>query len=906
MSSIFRHSVTHPIRVILIAVVALMLAGPGLLRLGLRTDGYALVPDDAPEVREDRAIREAFGIDDPIVVALHSKHADGIFNAGTFRRVAELTEALQQGLALDSHRLTSLATEKGDRYRADAPIYRRFTEPLPETPDELIQVRDDLRALEIYTGTLVSEDETATAILVGVPPGANRLELYDRIVEVVDTLRTDLEQIDVLGAPVAEALLGTRILEDLGLPTALLGRGASRDDPPVGGSHVADRLRRLVAGTIGLFPLALLVMALVLFLGFRSWPAVVIPLCEVGACLLVVFGLMGWLSVPIYLTTAVLPVILISIGVADEVHILSRYRQRLREREAASHAETVRSTMREMAPPVIATSVTTAVAFLSFATSPIGPVRMFGLFAASGIFVCMAWSLVVTPAFLVLIDPSRFVAPHAARPTSAFGRHAQWIARRRRALLATAAVLALVAPFGVVRIVVQDSWIDGFDRDGRFYRSTQRFNERFFGTHVLLVTVDAGHATWTGELREDQIDGNTVTLPAGAVDRASLLGGAWFRIQPTRPVELGLTARQRTWSAWIERADAEADRWVLTLSTHRGEPRASMRLAPGETLTYEIRAERMMVPAVLREIAALESLIEARREDAVGGVLGPAEYVTTSNFIAQKRADGSRALPETPERARTLWRHQARIRGQERVGQLVEPHFGRAIVTVLLKNANYADTARLMEAVRSYERERLAPRDIRISFAGDVAVSQVLIRSIVSTQTGSLLLSLVGILVVTSVIGGSLRVGIYSVLPCALAVLGIFAFMGGYGLPLGVATSMFAGIVLGVGVDYAIHLLARFRRSRAAGSDPETALAESLRVVGPAVLIDAAVVGCGFAVLTLSAVPANARLGGLAVLSIVGCLAASLVLLPALVGVWPLPPRRGLNRRGLFRGVRQS
>ena len=58
--------------------------------------------------------------------------------------------------------------------------------------------------------------------------------------------------------------------------------------------------------------------------------------------------------------------------------------------------------------------------------------------------------------------------------------------------------------------------------------------------------------------------------------------------------------------------------------------------------------------------------------------------------------------------------------------------------------------------------------------------------------------------------------------------------------------------------------------------------------IGPAVVINTAAVALGFGVLTLSQVPANARLGTLTILGLVSCLSASLVLLPVLLHWWPL------------------
>jgi predicted RND superfamily exporter protein len=93
---------------------------------------------------------------------------------------------------------------------------------------------------------------------------------------------------------------------------------------------------------------------------------------------------------------------------------------------------------------------------------------------------------------------------------------------------------------------------------------------------------------------------------------------------------------------------------------------------------------------------------------------------------------------------------------------------------------------------------------------------------------------------------------------------------------------MFAGIAIGVGDDYAVHLWERLRRSLDRGEEIEAAIADSMADVGPGILVDALAVGAGFSVLILSRVPTDARLGALLVFAITGCLAASLTLLPPL------------------------
>src|SRR5207247_2015488 len=112
---------------------------------------------------------------------------------------------------------------------------------------------------------------------------------------------------------------------------------------------------------------------------------------------------------------------------------------------------------------------TTAIGFLSFAISPLGPVRAFGLFTALGILVCMVWTLSVIPALLVLLRPSGWAGRRGgapARPGSGgWDRLAALVGRRPAATLVVVAVGLGACFFGIRRLAVQDSWISGFARD---------------------------------------------------------------------------------------------------------------------------------------------------------------------------------------------------------------------------------------------------------------------------------------------------------------------------------------------------------------------------------------------------------------------------------------------------------
>ena len=864
------------------AVVTLVVA-PGILRLKLRTDGQALVSPTAPEVVADQTVRDRFGLHDQMVVLIRPANTNGIFNPVTLQLVRDLTAAFKQLAGVAPAEVMSLATEPSFRMRPGTLIQQMLLEAPLQAQTELDRLREDLRRIDLYTGTLVSADGRLTVILVGVPATTDRTQFYAQVLHIIAAKQTVANPIAVTGAPVAESLFGTEILEDLGVPQALLGTGAQEAGEKLHGKMPASlhQLRGFVARRIGLVPLAALVMMLVLLICFRNVLAALLPLPGVMVTMLLVFGLMGWLGVPIYLTTAVMPVLLTVISVTNDIYLFSRYFNLLREMPGANHLVLVEETFDKLVRPVACTSLAAVAGFLSFGFSPLVPVRMFGLFTGVGALLGLLLSFTVFPALLVLIHPN-WLRPGNRRGdwTAAdwlagkFAGAGQLVVRRRWWVVGGALVILALTPLGLRQLVVQDSWTNGFDPESGFRRITQEVNDHFFGMHLLHVCAEASK-TLTGELPASAVSRYSMSLPDDLVRDPTLIMGS--------SVTLSAGDDSAVWRPQIEMANHNAN--VLLARLVGGEPGTNFWSALKKTgqVRFEIPVRTQLQPELIRQLGGLCVFIREHRQDAVGGVLGPEDYLTTTRFMLRPESPQARTLPDDAREIKTLWDYYALALGPQRLHQLVDSNYQDSLATVFLKDANFVGTARLMNDIRNYEREKLAPKGIKLVFAGDVAVSQSLIHGIVTTQLQSLIWSVLGIFAVMAVLGGSWRWGFYCLLPSLLAVVIKFAVMGWTDIPLGVATSMFAAMTLGIGVNCAIHLLEGFSQARAAGKPPPEAMSQSLRLTGPPALINTLSVSLGFGALMLSQVPANARLGLLLVLGLVNCFAASLLLLPVLL-----------------------
>jgi predicted RND superfamily exporter protein len=835
----------HPWRTLLLALILPVLAAPGLLHLTIRTDGNALVPPDSPEVLSDAAIRKEFGVEDQIAVVVQTEHKDGIYNVHTLELVRKLSKRFAKLKELKASAIISLATEKGAHTQPGTYNFLPYLEPPPRTSGRLSWLRKRLGELPLYAGTLISFDESATVILIDAPDGSSgvsRLALYGQIRKIVEELQIKGNKVVITGAPIAESLLG---------------------------EHVVESLLRLL-------PLVILLMAIILFLVGKSFWAVLLPLQEVLAALVFTFGLMGWFGVPVYLTTAILPVILTAVGVADEIHIFNCYRQIL-NKNATDARESLVQTMREMTPPIVKTSLTTALAFLSFGFSSVRPVQAFGLFMAIGVLFCLVWSLTVIPAALVLIPADRFRLRKKAQEAVSFRllrALCGLVMKYSRLVLVLSLALLFGASLGLPKLFIQDSWLDGFSPQSVFRQETQKVNQAFKGIHQLRFCWDAAPVRASGSLAPTNIKAYSLLVPGDLVQEPGWLHHSIVHLESSPGHDFRIrAARFEGENILIE--TLEADGPMVSGSPTQGASSAiSFKILPAKN--------RLIGVEEIERIKEFATFLKSH--EYVGGVTSTWDYLAAANFIGTGHRTGMYTLADekykTPKRALSLIKS---ILGQERRNEVMNKANHRALFTLQLKNANFLQTQELLRSVAAYSEKWITPHGVRIRLAGDVAVSQAMIPALVNTQVVSLLFSLVCIWLLSLLLQKSFFFSILVVLPSTFAVLLLYSLMGLWGMPLGVATSMFGGISIGLGVDYAVHFLERYRQNLSRGLVLEQAILEAMGSRGMAIVCDALTIGLSFGVLLFSLVPANHALGKVAGLCVLICFFATVTVLPALI-----------------------
>jgi len=297
---------------------------------------------------------------------------------------------------------------------------------------DLDRLADLARADPLWVGQILSEDARAGAILV-------HLDSSDGA-----TSRRALGALEAALAP----------HEARGFRFHLVGGPV---EFVVAGSELETNMARIV-------PFMVALVGLVLYLVLRSVAAVAISLATVGVAVGWTFGLMGWLGWPQNSLTQALAPLLLVVGVCDSIHLVSR----IVAHTEHGGARATLSASREVGPPCLMTTVTTAAGFASLATSPLESIARFGILATLGVVAALLLTFTLLP-LLVAATPHTWLvtAKLSGRWDARLDALARFARRRRGWILTGALATALLSLAGLRALRIDASFEDLYGEDSQ-------------------------------------------------------------------------------------------------------------------------------------------------------------------------------------------------------------------------------------------------------------------------------------------------------------------------------------------------------------------------------------------------------------------------------------------------------
>ena len=264
-----------------------------------------------------------------------------------------------------------------------------------------------------------------------------------------------------------------------------------------------------------LMPVSFAVMALMLALLTRGLSGTFATLLVVALSILVAMGLGGWAGFPFTPPSAAAPTIVLTVAIANCVHVLvtllhvmqaeaSRTlaergsgalvrRTRTGELKRAAIVESVRVNLQ----PIFLASLTTALGFLSMNFSDVPPFRHLGTFVAFGVGAAFVLSVTFLPALLSLLPVRVRAAGHRDDP--AMAKLAEFVVRRRRPLLWGSALVVAGLVASIPRNELNDVFVEYFDDSVEFRRDADFTVEHLTGLYTMEYSLVSGGSGGIGD-----------------------------------------------------------------------------------------------------------------------------------------------------------------------------------------------------------------------------------------------------------------------------------------------------------------------------------------------------------------------------------------------------------------------
>lgn len=395
----------------LVLVAALVSLGVfGMQRLRMDSSNESFFPENNQSLLVNERFKEIFGNEEYLLVLIE---AEDIFTRDGLTYIRELSRDLGENLPFAADVLSITEVDRINGLDNELSIEPLVGDVVPTGVTELEALRERALSESLFLNRIVTADSRAAAILVTferIPrtvylpaePGFAPLDqtswpadevfrssdivLVDSLTEVAPEGFIEVGDPRKLIAPAFRAILEGHPAEEL----TVLATGAPIID--FGVDEAIERESVKSGGT------ALVIAILLLTVLFRSAAAVAAPVTVALSTIAVVYGAMGFLGLPLTMTSVVIATLLLVISVSYSIHVIHHFQHAFRAGQVRKKA--VRYAVAQSGWPCLVTAVTTAIGFASFLLVPIGPIRHVGAACALGTLLAYLLVMVLTPVFL--------------------------------------------------------------------------------------------------------------------------------------------------------------------------------------------------------------------------------------------------------------------------------------------------------------------------------------------------------------------------------------------------------------------------------------------------------------------------------------------------------------------------
>jgi len=339
----------------------------------------------------------------------------------------------------------------------------------------------------MLNNTLVSADNQAAAIYVPIVAKDQSYRIAEQIRELFP--QQGSERYYLTGLPVAEDQFGVEMFVQMGVAA----------------------------------PMAGLMIFVIMWWFFRSVRLVMGPMLVAMATVITTMGLLIGMGFTVHIMSSMIAIFLMPIAVVDAIHILSEFADRYKPGKDVK--QVLQQVIGHLFTPMLFTSITSSVGFLSLLLTPIPPVKIFGTFVGFGIMLAFLLTMTLLPAYISRMPPAALAQLQQAmhrleqggrlvRRLPALGRLAS---SQPRVLVSLFLLLFGLSVTGIARIVINDNPTNWFKADHEIRIADRVLNHHFAGTYDAWLVLSSNNQAQLSEQLISKLQRATAELEAAGI-----------------------------------------------------------------------------------------------------------------------------------------------------------------------------------------------------------------------------------------------------------------------------------------------------------------------------------------------------------------------------------------------------
>ncbi|MCU7906244.1 MAG: MMPL family transporter [Candidatus Thiodiazotropha sp. (ex Epidulcina cf. delphinae)] len=454
----FRFVLKHKALVIFLAVALSLLMGSGVKQLQFSNDYRMFFSEENPQLQAFEQLQNTYTKTDNVLFVVEPE--DGkVFTRETLAAISALTKEAWQipySLRVDSITNYQHTYAQGD----DLVVEDLVLDPASLTDEALLEKQRIATGDPLLVNRLISPSAHTTGVNVTVHlPGKSLTE----VPEAAASAQEMANRIEEAYPHITIHLTGMVIMNHA-FPTA------SQDDMKT------------------LYPLMFAAVILVLVIMLRSIPGTLSTLIIIILMIIATMGLTGWLGIKLSPPTTTVPIVIMTLAIADCVHILVNFLHGMRDGESKHQA--MMESLRINLQPVFLTTLTTAVGFLSLNFSEAPPFRDLGNMAAMGVALAFFLSITFLPAMMMLL-PVKSLGGDTLGSTTML-RFAEFVVRNKKGLLWGMGVIILLLIAQIPNNRLDDQFVKYFDESIAFRQATDFTTDNLTGIYLIEYSLESG------------------------------------------------------------------------------------------------------------------------------------------------------------------------------------------------------------------------------------------------------------------------------------------------------------------------------------------------------------------------------------------------------------------------------